>query len=250
MATRFTPRLWQSLVPIVTPVLDARPRLFSVPDFYRTPPLARTLDPPVQSVPYLGRQPAHVSDERWFYRHEQDWIAIVERLKQIPCPHCKTIGMLIRHGTLSGFDDQSPQRKTIRARRIFCSDRHQRRGCGRTFSVWLADKIRRLSLTARTLWMFLQLAVAGSIAAAIRATIQATNCHRSDRTFQRIWKRFDWAQSSIRTALLARGPPPELPAVHTRQPTAAQVLAHLQSAFPHADCPIAAFQHATRSFFV
>ena len=42
----------------------------------------------------------------------------------------------------------------------------------------------------------------------------------------------------------------ELPAVHTRQPAAAQVLAHLQSAFPHADCPIAAFQHATRSFFV
>ncbi len=187
--------------------------------------------------------------ERCFYRDEQDWLAIVERLKLTSCPHCKTIGNLIRHGFLYGFDDSSPQR-TIRARRIFCSKRKRRRGCGRTFSVWLADKIRRLSLTTRTLWRFLQHAVAGSFAAAIRATIQATNCQRSNRTFQRIWNRFDLAQSAIRTALLTRGPPPELPAAAMRRPAAAQVLAHLQVTFPHDDCPIAAFQHATRSFFM
>ena len=34
-----------------------------------------------------------------------------------------------------------PQEKTVRARRIFCSNRNNRRkGCGRTFSVWVADK--------------------------------------------------------------------------------------------------------------
>ena len=70
-----------------------------------------------------------------------------ERLKQTPCPHCKVVGTLIRHGFLYGFDESNPQRKTVRARRIFCSNRHARRGCGRTFSVWFADKIRRLSLT-------------------------------------------------------------------------------------------------------
>jgi hypothetical protein len=183
-----------------------------------------------------------VSSERWFYRREEDWVAITERLKHTSCPHCKTVGTLIRHGALYGFDDSSPQRKTIRARRIFCSNRHRRRGCGRTFSVWIADKIRRLSLTTRALWTFLQHAVVGSIAAAIHAT----NCPRSDRTFQRIWKRFDRGQSAIRTALLGRGPPAE-PA---RRPAAAQVLAHLQATFPHADCPIAAFQLAMRSFFV
>jgi hypothetical protein len=188
-----------------------------------------------------------VGDEQWFYRSEEEWIAIAERLKQTACPHCKMVGMLNRHGTIYGFDDSNPQR-TLRGRRIFCSNRHRRRGCGHTFSIWIANKIRRLSLTSRTLWTFLQHAVAGSIAAAIRAT----NCHRSDRTFRHIWKRFDRGQSSIRTALLGlgRGPPPEVPAEHTRRPEAAQVLAHLQSAFPHVDCPIAAFQHATRSFFV
>jgi hypothetical protein len=183
---------------------------------------------------------------QWFYRRQEEWIAIVERLKQTSCPHCQTVGTLIRHGVLTGFDDSNHQRKTIRARRIFCSNRHRRPGCGRTVSVWIADKIRRLSITTSTLWTFLQHALVGTIAAAIHAV----NCPRSDRTFQRIWKRFDRGQSAIRTALLGRGPPPSLPASPIRRPTAAQVLAHLQTTFPHADCPIAAFQQATRSFFV
>jgi len=187
-----------------------------------------------------------VGEERWFYRSEEEWIAIAERLKQTPCPHCKVVGTLIRHGYLYGFDESSPQRKTLRARRIFCSNRNARRGCGRTFSVCVADKIRRLGLTTGCLWRFLKRAAAGSIAAAIRAA----DCHLSDRTLQRIWKRFDQSQSQIRTALFGRCPPAPLPAEPSRRPAAAQVLAHLQAAFANADCPIAAFQHSMRSFFV
>ena len=80
------------------------------------------------------------------------------------------------------------------------------------------------------------------------AAIRAASCPRSDRTWQRIWRRFDRAQSRIRTALLARGPPPEFPPGAARRPAAAQVLAHLHATFPDADCPLAAFQQATRSF--
>ena len=149
-----------------------------------------------------------VGEQRWFYRSDEEWIAIAERLKQTPCPHCKAVGTLIRHGFLRGFDDSNPQRKTVRARRIFCSNRHARRGCGRTFSVWLADKIRRLSLTT-------------ALSVALPPTRRRRQ-HRSppsapptaicsDRTWQRIWKRFDLGQSKIRTALSGRCPPPELP---------------------------------------
>ena len=187
-----------------------------------------------------------MGDQHWFYRSEEDWVAFVERLKQTSCPHCKIVGTLIRHGVLTGFDDSNPQRQAIRARRIFCSNRYRRRGCGRTFSVWLAHTIRRQSLSARTLWWFLQRAVTGSIAAAIRTT----NCRRSERTFQRIWKRFDRAQSAIRTALLGRGPPPAFAAEPFHRPVAAQVLAHLQATFPSDDCPIAAFQQAMQVFFI
>jgi hypothetical protein len=170
---------------------------------------------------------------------------MVERLKLTPCPHCKVVGTLIRHGVLTGFDDSNP-RRIVRARRIFCSNRHRRKGCGRTISVWITDKIRRLSLTTRTVWTFLKCAVAGSIAAATRAT----NSPRSDRTFRRIWHRFQQSQSAIRTALLIRGPPPEGSAASSRRPAEAEVLTHLRSTFPQADCPIAAFQQTMRSFFV
>lgn len=186
---------------------------------------------------------------RWFFRSAEEWIAIAERLKQTPCPHCMVVGTLIRHGYLCGYDESNPQRKTVRARRVFCSNRNLGRGCGRTFSVWAADKIRRLSLTAGGLWRFLKRAVASGILAAIRAI----DCHLSDRTLQRTWKRFDQGQSKIRTALSERCPPPELPAALPAEPAhrpAAQVLAHLQAAFPDADCPIASFQHTMHTFFV
>ncbi len=183
--------------------------------------------------------------ERWFCRNDDEWAALAERLKLTPCPHCQVVGALIRHGVLCGYDDRSPPRQTLRARRIFCSNRNARPGCGRTFSVWLADKIRRLSLTAGALWRFLQRAAAGSVVAAIRAA----DSHLSDRTWLRIWQRFHLAQSKIRTALSGRCPPPELPAEPAQRP-ATHVLAHLQAAFPGAPCPIAAFQHTLRTFFV
>lgn len=118
-------------------------------------------------------------------------------------------------------------------------------GCGRTVSVWLATTLRRLSLTTSTLLPFLQRAASGTIAAACRAADYA----RSDRTWQRLWQRFDRGQSMLRTALAGLCPPPALAAEPGQRP-AAQVLAHLHAAFPEARCPIAAFQHALHTFFV
>ena len=189
-----------------------------------------------------------MGEQRCFFRNAAEWDAIAERLKLTPCPHCQVVGMLIRHGCLYGFDENNHRRKTLRARRIFCSNRQARRGCGRTFSVWCADKVRRLSLTAAGLWRFLLHAVRSSL----RDAIHAANCHLSDRSMQRIWKRFDQSQSNIRTALFTQCPPPQLPAhpapTHPARRTAAHALAHLQAAFP--DCPIATFQHTLRTFFI
>ena len=65
-------------------------------------------------------------DHRWFYRDEPDWIAFRDQLKLTACPHCRVVGTLNQHGSLVGFDDSSPQRKTLRARRLFCSNRGRR----------------------------------------------------------------------------------------------------------------------------
>ena len=73
--------------------------------------------------------------ERWFFRDNDEWKAFAERLKLMPCPHCKCVGALIRHGCLGGLADG---KRTLRARRVFCSNRQARPGCGRTVSVWCA----------------------------------------------------------------------------------------------------------------
>jgi hypothetical protein len=70
---------------------------------------------------------------------------------------------------------------------------------------------------------------------------------------QHIWTRFHRRQSKIRTALSALCRPPALPATPAAKPAhqaAAQVLAHLQAAFPDAPCPITAFQHSLHTFFI
>jgi hypothetical protein len=71
----------------------------------------------------ISRGIRNVSEQHWFFRSEKEWNAIAERLKLTPCPHCKRVGTLIRHGYLRGFDESDPQRKTIRARRIFVTVR-------------------------------------------------------------------------------------------------------------------------------
>ena len=180
---------------------------------------------------------------RLFYRDNEEWIAIAQEIKLKPCLHCKVTGMLILHGSSHGTDESG--RIVLRARRVFCSNRSARTGCGRTFSVWLTDHIKGLKVTTSRLWRFVMKAVAGPIEAAIRDL----NSRLSDRTWQRIWARFIKAQSTIRTHLANRFPPPQQPLEPSRRP-AALVLAHLQHAFPNAACPIAAFQQAFRSFFM
>ena len=84
----------------------------------------------------------------------------------------------------------------------------------------------------------------------IAQAAHAAAAPRSLRTLQRLWQRFQLGQSHIRTALMQRCPPPELPAQTGRLAAAAQVLAHLRAAFPDTDSPIAAFQRTLRCFFV
>lgn len=84
---------------------------------------------------------------------------LLGKLKITACPHCKRVGALIRHGVLRGYEEGIVQHTTVRAQRVFCSNRNRASGCGRTFSVWIADKIKRLFLSADRLWSFLELAV-------------------------------------------------------------------------------------------
>jgi hypothetical protein len=180
---------------------------------------------------------------RRFCGSQEEFDGVYAKLKTTACPHCKRVGTLIRHGFLRGYDESHPRQKTVRAWRIFCNNRKQSMGCGRTFSVWAADKIKRLFLTADALWTFLKQAVeSGNKFQAFRNL----NSGLSVSAPYRIWKRFREAQSAIRTALGRLCGPPEI----TSGQPAKQTLAHLETAFGDDPCPITAFQVRLQVFFM
>lgn len=170
--------------------------------------------------------------------------AQLAKLKLTACPHCKQIGCLIRHGFLRGYDPVRLRGRTIRAQRVFCSNRNRANGCGRTFSVWTADKIQRLFLNADCLWEFLQQA---ALTGNRRQAFRSLGSQLSDSAAYRIWKRFQQAQSAIRTALSTLCKPPRIASGESAELT----LAHLEAAFKqHPLDPIAAFQVTLQAFFV
>ena len=167
---------------------------------------------------------------------------LLSNLKLTACPHCKRFGNLIRHGVLRGCEDQPSN--SVRAYRIFCSNRNRARGCGRTFSIYLANKIKRLSLDATQLWAFLK-----KVALGVNKleAFRSLSSELSDSAPYRIWKRFLEAQSSIRTQLFSLCRPPNAAQQQPEQGT----LVHLEAAFAqHPLGPVAAFQLTLQTFFV
>lgn len=174
---------------------------------------------------------------------DEEFKTFLAKLTLTACPHCKSVGNLIRHGYLRGYDEKNSRRKTIRAQRIYCSNRNRTTGCGKTFSVWWADKVPRLLLTATALWTFLKQAVTtGNKLQAFRDL----HCGLNDSAPYRIWKRFSEAQSSIRTKLGQVCKPPR---IVSEQP-AELTLAHLETAFADHPNPIIAFQIKLQTSFL
>lgn len=184
----------------------------------------------------------------WIFASQTQRDQQLSLLKCRPCPHCKHTGALNRHGFLKGYDGQDFKQKAIRALRVFCSNRGSARGCGRTFSVWIADKVKRLFLDANSLWKFLD---AAATTGNKSQAFQKLGCSMSESAIYRIWKRFLNAQSVIRTALTAFCPPPKQPPAGASLSPAQATLEHLKNAFKDSTLhPVAAYQVATQTFFI
>lgn len=169
------------------------------------------------------------------YHSENDFNQIHESLKHIPCPHCQSIGALILHGLLYGYDNRSNQKNLLRGHRIFCSNRYRRYGCGKTFSISSADFIRHFTITAQNLWNSLILWLNGIPPHRIFKTL---NIRFSSATIYRLIKTVMTAQSRIRTCLFRHYPQPPSCGNHALE----QTIKHLIDVFKNDSNPIAAFQ--------
>jgi len=121
-------------------------------------------------------------------------------IKHSPCPHCRRTGNLIYHGYLYGISECRCHQVT-RGQRIFCSNRNKRKGCGRTFSCFLAKYIYRSLLSTTTAWEFLKAYRSGLSLEKAYANLNPL-CTLSFNTLLRFWKKFTLNTSEIRTYIL------------------------------------------------
>lgn len=154
--------------------------------------------------------------------------------KHLACPRCHRIGMLIGHGLLLGYAPQDSER-VVRGRRLLCSKRHRRSGCGRTWSVRVCSVISGFSVRTSALSGLLAAVVAG--AGIARAWWQQAS-GLSARSGYRLWRRLLAGQVHLRTTLcLSSAPPP----CDDARPVA-QMLGHLRQAVGTASCVLGGFQ--------
>lgn len=170
-----------------------------------------------------------------FYKTQAEFEAFYARLKLCLCPHCKLSGYLILHGYLDGYREQDTS-LIRRGRRIYCSNRNNKNGCGRTFCVLPASVLPKLRISAQSLWRFLDNVKNGLCPA---CAFRAAKCALSQSSLYRLFKKFSLNQMRIRTFLSRVKDPPATE--HVQAPFV-QTILHLKSAFDTAACPITEFQ--------
>jgi hypothetical protein len=162
---------------------------------------------------------------RRFVRDESALSAILFGLKLAACPHCQRTGALNGHGLLRGYAE-GDSALVVRGRRVFCSNRAQRPGCGATFSVKLSTVLAGFVVRTLTLWLYASAVVSGLTrrAAWLRAT-GATGAKPSLSSGYRLWRRLSGAQSALRAQLCREAPAPGSAA---HEPLA-ELLAHVST---------------------
>jgi hypothetical protein len=127
---------------------------------------------------------------------------------------------LIGHGFLRGYAERSSEVE-VRARRVFCSNRGQRPGCGGTFSVLLSTVLSGFTVRTLTLFCFATAVLSGLTRRA--AWLREVRGALSLSSGYRLWRRLSEAQSALRGRLCRATSPPDSVA---REPLA-QLLQHV-----------------------
>jgi hypothetical protein len=180
-----------------------------------------------------------------YYKTQPEIVAFSDRIKITKCPNCGTTGYLILHGFLKGINEKNPNRRIRRGKRYYCSNRDQRKGCGKTFSVLNSFFIKSFTTTAVTLWIFLTAILSGL--SIFKAQEKITTPH-SCQTFYKIWNRFRQKQSHIRTCIYPKIKEQTLSSNLRDSPL--ETIQHLKSIFGSHKEPIMAFQHQLQASII
>lgn len=142
---------------------------------------------------------------------------------------------LNRHSLLRGNNPAQASGQSVRGQRVFCSNRGQRGGCGKTFSLVLAEVLPRHTLTASLVWQWLVKMLASF---SVKAAVEKLRLPFALETFHRLHRRLQCGLDLVRTRLCREQSPPA-----SRQSQALmQTVEHLRAVFPESVCPPMSFQ--------
>jgi hypothetical protein len=150
---------------------------------------------------------------------------------------------LNRHSLLRGNDPDQPSAESVRGQRVFCSNRGKRGGCGRTFSLLLADVLPRHTFTASRVWSWLVELLAGL---SVKAAAEKLRLPFALESVYRLGRKLRQQLTHWRTRLCREQPPP---ASGWTDPLL-QTVEHFQCVFAGEVCPPAAFQLRFQQSFV
>ena len=178
-----------------------------------------------------------------YYTSDEEMPGFIQMLKLRGCPFCKLF-CLILHGFLRGYSETDVNTKIKRGQRMFCNDRKSSKGCGRTFTVYYVDVIKKFVIKAGSIWTLLR-----NIGKEMnkKKAFEALNLPFSIFNVYNLWNKFKKKQVELRTIILVKGNPPDTPGIDN---PAIQTIKHLEDIFPGTGCAVSEFQKTfQKSFF-
>ena len=149
-----------------------------------------------------------------------------------------------RHSILYGNDPaKNDGSSRTRGQRVFCSDRGCRGGCGKTFSIFLADVLPRHTASASTLSRLLIELLAN---ACVKTAVQNLRLPFPLETIYHLLQRLRRRLPEIRSRLCRRQKEPP----SSQSDPLGHSVEHLQAVFPASLCPVSDFQLSFQHPFI
>ena len=163
----------------------------------------------------------------------------------LQCHQCRASGQLVSHGFV--FKQRSRRLSERVGKRVLCSNRYGRSGCGRTFQLYLDSEVPCLQYGAAQLTAFIVAILANlSVVRAYQCAVGCTETRHGWRWINRLMGRLMEYRCAVKTAIL-----PALPTISSRC-RRLQLLLPTLAALPTSAvrCPCSDFQHNTQSRFI
>jgi hypothetical protein len=173
---------------------------------------------------------------RRFLRSLEGLGQYLQLLKELCCPVCGAAETLNAHSKLYGNNpDGGGNGEIQRGQRVWCSNRGQRGGCGRSFSIFLAEVLPRHTVNAAWLWKLLQRLLGGS---SVKAAVEALKLPLALQSIYHLLERLRQRLAAVRSTLSREQKAP----ASVQTDALFQTVEHLRQVFPKSICPCTEFQ--------